>query len=147
MKPTRIAALSFLAGSIVAGTSVYFLKPKREAITERDLAFLNKKMAESSFPALRTAKWQAKQAIAFFESRKDEAKTVELCSLAITEYLAAIQSASERGDLYFMADALERDRDEALKFMAANPQLKQLNKEANQQPEPTSGLRPAAAQH
>jgi hypothetical protein len=138
MKRHQLAALSFLAGAIIADTSVYFLKPKQEAITERELARLNKKMTESSFPALLTAKRQAKQAMAFFDSRKDEPKTADLCSLAIAQYLLALQSSLEGRDMHFMADALERDREETLKFLEANPQLKRQNEEAKQTSEPTA---------
>lgn len=124
MKPSHIAIISFIAGAIVAGASVYILKPQRAAFSERDVQFLNQKITESSFPELRTAKLQALQAMELFENRKDEEKIALYCSRALANYLSASQRTLDKGDMAFMAADIQKDRDSVVSFLAAHPQLK-----------------------
>ncbi len=115
---------SFVTGAVVAGISVYMLKPQRAAVSPRDIAFLNQKTMESSFPALRTSKWHAWQAMEFFEAQKNEAKAADLCSRAITDFLTAVDATIAKGDMEFMREDVERDRKKAFDFLAAHPELK-----------------------
>ena len=124
MKATRTTVVSFLAGAAFAGALVYTLKPQRAAVGESDLLLLNKKMTESSFPELRTAKFHAYQAMDLFEHRKDEEKIALICSRAISDYLSVIERTLEKGDMDFMADAIQQDRERVVRFLAVHPQLK-----------------------
>jgi hypothetical protein len=123
MNPRKRIVVSFILGAAVGMALVHAFKTQKTALSESELARINRHMMEGSFPALHTPKWRAQQAMQLWRNRDNEAKIATICSEAFVAYLSASKAAIERGDMYFMVADIEKDRNEIKKFIAETPQF------------------------
>src|SRR5690606_33708564 len=79
MKPPLLAALSFIAGAFIAGSSTYALKAKHDAIHKQNESLIKEKIPYGSYTMMLNARLKARQAMLFFRFRENQGLSADLC--------------------------------------------------------------------